>query len=210
MAAAAGVPAPIKVQPPRDAMLRTRSPLKAQPRLVLAGMFSVAAALSAAGCATNPKVAPPDVPANLRPPAGQVPFLEALATGVQIYECKARPDQASVYEWTFRAPEAALADRSGRPLGKHYAGPTWESTDGSSVVGEVKARDPGPTPTAIPWLLLSAKASSGAGALAATASIQRVKTVGGLAPAEPCTAANAMQVARTPYTAIYYFYRAAP
>src|SRR5437016_7647191 len=30
--------------------------------------------------------------------------------------------------------------RSGRSLGKHYAGPTWESVDGSTVVGEAKAR----------------------------------------------------------------------
>lgn len=157
-----------------------------------------------------PATALPDVPATLRPPAGQVVYLEALATGVQIYECVSKPDAPSTYEWAFRAPEAALADRSGRSLGKHYAGPTWESVDGSTVVGEAKARDPGPKQSAIPWLLLGAKASSGGGTFGQAKSIQRVQTVGGVAPAEPCSAANARQVARVPYTATYYFYRAVP
>jgi hypothetical protein len=169
-----------------------------------------ASILAGSGCATGPGIAAPDVPASLRPPAGQVVYLEALASGVQIYECLPRPAEPSTYEWAFRAPEAALADRSGRSLGKHYAGPTWESLDGSKVAGEVKARDPGPNQSAIPWLLLGAKASSGGGTFGQAKSIQRVQTVGGVAPAEPCSAANARQVARVPYTATYYFYRAVP
>ena len=167
-----------------------------------------AAAFAIAGCAAVQPPKPPEVPAVLRPPAGQALFLEALATGVQIYECAPRSD--SGYQWAFKAPEAALADRSGRSLGKHYAGPTWESDDGSTVVGEVKASDPGPNPSAIPWLLLSAKSNSGSGAFSVATSIQRVSTIGGVAPAEPCTAANVRQVARVPYTASYYFYRGAP
>src|SRR5882672_10712927 len=159
------------------------------------------------GCAT---VALPDIPASLRPPAGQSVFLEALASGVQIYECASKSDEPSTYEWVFRAPEAALVDRSGRSLGKHYAGPTWESVDASTVVGEVRARDPGPSPSAIPWLLLGAKSTTGAGTFAQAKSIQRVQTVGGVAPSEPCNAANVKQVARVPYTATYYFYRAVP
>src|SRR6266542_862543 len=91
-----------------------------------------------AGCATAQPLPPPEVPAALRPPAGQSLYLEALATGVQIYECSQKPDSA--YEWAFKAPEASLADRSGHSLGKHYAGPTWESSDGSTVVGEIQAR----------------------------------------------------------------------
>ena len=165
--------------------------------------------LVASGCATGPVLAPPDVPAPLRAPAGQSVFLEALATGVQIYECASKPDQPSTFEWTFRAPEAALVDRSGRSIGKHYAGPTCESLDASTAVGELKARDPGPSPSAIPWLLLAAKSTTGAGVFSQTKSIQRVQTVGGIAPIEPCSAANAKQVARVPYTATYYFYRSA-
>jgi len=156
-----------------------------------------------AACATAPQ--PPQVPPALQVPAGQVLHLKALARGVQIYECQAKAD-GSGRAWVFKAPEAMLADRAGQPLGKHYAGPTWEGLDGSTVVGEVKARDPGPDATAIPWLLLAAKSNGGSGVFATTRSIQRVATVGGIAPAaELCTAAG--QVLRVPYTATYDFYR---
>ena len=163
------------------------------------------ATLLMAACAANTAIVAPDVPAALRPPAGQTLHLEALATGVQIYECSRKGDAG--FEWAFKAPEAALADRSGKSLGKHYAGPTWESNDGSTVVGGVAARDPGPLPSAIPWLLLSAKSNTGTGTFSATKSIQRVATTGGIAPASPCTAANLGEPARVPYTATYYFYR---
>lgn len=165
--------------------------------------------LTVSGCATGPTISPPQVPADLRPPSGEVLFLEASAAGVQIYECVLKPGQAATYEWIFRGPQAALVDSSGRSLGKHYAGPTWESNDGSSVVGEVKARDSGPSANAIPWLLLTAKATAGSGAFSPTTSIQRLRTVGGITPSEACSAANAAQIARVPYTATYYFYRAA-
>ncbi len=172
------------------------------PRLAV---MTIPAFAIAAGCATAQPLASPEVPAALRPPAGQTLYLEALATGVQIYECSQKTD--SSYEWAFKAPEASLADRSGHSLGKHYGGPTWESSDGSTVVGEVKAKDSGPRPSAIPWLLLAAKANNGSGTFAAAKSIQRAATAGGLAPAEACTGANLKQVARVPYTATYYFYR---
>src|SRR6185369_7855855 len=126
---------------------------------------------------------PPNVPPALRPPAGQTLFLEALATGVQIYECAPKADAPATFEWAFRAPEASLADRNGHSIGRHYAGPTWESAaDGSSAVGVVRARDPGPDASAIPWLLLGAKSTDGDGMFVQTKSIQRVHTVGGIAP----------------------------
>jgi FtsP/CotA-like multicopper oxidase with cupredoxin domain len=166
---------------------------------------------SLGGCGTPaaPVSPPADIPSALRAPADQVAYLEALAAGVQVYECAPKANDAAAFEWVFRAPEAGLVDRSGRALGKHYAGPTWESTDGSTVVGEVKARDPGPSPSAIPWLLLGAKSVTGPGVFGATTSIQRVQTAGGIAPKEPCAASNAKQVVRVPYTATYVFYRAA-
>jgi hypothetical protein len=145
-------------------------------RFTFAGPLASAPMLIAAllaGCASAPSTAPtppapPEVPAALRPAAGETLFLEALATGVQIYECTTKPDDAATYVWIFRSPEASLADAAGKRLGKHYAGPTWESLDGSTVVGEVKARDPGPDPQAIPWLLLTAKLTTGTGVFAQT------------------------------------------
>jgi len=158
-----------------------------------------------AGCATSQPMAQPEAPSALQPPVSQSLYIEALATGVQIYECSQKAD--STYEWVFRAPEASLVSRLGQPLGRHYAGPTWESTDGSTVVGEVKAKDPGPKTSAIPWLLLTAKANTGSGTFGATKSVQRLATVGGLPPTEPCTSSSLKQIARVPYTATYYFYR---
>jgi hypothetical protein len=165
------------------------------------------AVLIATGCVNVQVVVPPEVPGPLRPPVGQSVFLETFASGAQIYECTAKPGPPPTFEWTFRAPEASLVDRRGHSVGKHYAGPTWESVDGSTVVGEVKSRDSGPDQSAIPWLLLTAKSTSGAGAFSQTKSIQRVQTSGGIAPSRPCTSANGREVARVPYTATYYFYR---
>jgi hypothetical protein len=74
------------------------------------------------------------------------------------------------------------------------------------VVGEVKARDNGPDPNAIPWLLLSAKSTSGTGVFSHVKSIQRIHTVGGRAPTEACSQAQAGKVTRVDYKAAYNFY----
>jgi len=166
----------------------------------------MATLVALAGCAWC-RVRPPDVPAALQAPSGQVPFLEARASGVQIYQCVPRPDAPGMFGWSLLAPEATLMNRHGHPIGRHFAGPSWELRDGSGVVGELVARDPGPDPAAIPWLLLRAKSVSGSGALSRTESIQRVRTVGGVAPGPACTEAQQHAQVRVPYTASYIFYR---
>jgi hypothetical protein len=155
--------------------------------------------LSAAATSQNSSGSP--VPEALRAPADEVLKLKVLGRGVQIYQCQ---DGA----WKFQAPEASLSDDSGRVVGKHYAGPTWESVDGSTVVAEVKAHDDGPDATAIPWLLLHAKSATGTGVFANVQSIQRLQTKGGKAPSKVCDASSANQIERVPYSANYYFYAA--
>jgi len=174
------------------------------------GTVSVLAVL--AGVAAYAIGTVPAIPDNLRVPATQTLSLAAHAVGVQIYDCKPSRDDPARYEWVFRAPEADLFDAAGNRIGKHYAGPTWESNDGSKVVGEVKAKDDGPDASAIPWLLLSAKSASGDGILGHTASVQRVLTVGGQPPSSGCGPAQASRAreARVPYSAMYYFFVAAP
>jgi hypothetical protein len=159
--------------------------------------------LALCGCATS-------MPDAILAPAGQVRTLESQATGVQIYGCSASKDNPARFEWAFKAPEAELFDNAGKKIGKHYGGPTWEGNDGSKVVGEVKGRDNGPDANAIPWLLLAAKSNSGTGIFGQTQSIQRVNTVGGKAPADGCSQAQAGQEARVPYKATYLFFGAAP
>ena len=176
--------------------------------ITVMGSASLVALL--AGCATSTIGTAPTVPDSLRVPATQTLSLEAHATGVQIYDCKPGKDDPARFEWVFRAPEADLFDAAGKKIGKHYAGPTWESNDGSKVVGEVKARDDGPDVNAIPWLLLSAKSTSGVGVLGQTVSVQRLQTIGGKAPAGGCSQTQAGTEVRVPYSSAYYFYVARP
>jgi len=175
-------------------------------RPCLFGLTSIAALSVLSACTTVAPVVPlVSVPDTLKAPSDQAFAFDTSATGVQIYACKANKD-TSKFEWTFIAPEAELFDVKGAKVGKHYAGPSWESNDGSKVVGELVARADSPDANAIPWLLLKAKSNSGAGVFAQVKSIQRVATAAGKAPSTGCDAENAGKVARVDYQARYYFF----
>ena len=166
-------------------------------------------ALVATGCGgLQPPMSVAKVPDRLKPGANETLAMIVPAKGVQIYECRARKDQAGAYEWAFVAPEADLFDARGGRIGRHYAGPHWESTDGSKVLGTVKERADAPVADAIPWLLLAAKSVGPAGAFSKVTSIQRVNTAGGAAPRAGCSQAAAGTLARINYTADYYFFTA--
>lgn len=155
-------------------------------------------------CASAPATAPQaPLPDNLKASATEATTGTLAARGVQIYECRAKKDNASVAEWAFVAPEADLFDAAGRKVGTHYAGPHWESHDGSKIVGAVKSRADAPQAGAIPWLLLTTKAVGPSGLLAKVSSIQRINTTGGLAPADGCSMASLGAKSRVAYTADY-------
>jgi Protein of unknown function (DUF3455) len=158
------------------------------------------------GCAATAIERKAMIPDKLKAPDSQTLSLEARATGVQIYECNSSASAPGGFEWVLKGPEADLFDASGKKIGKHYAGPTWESNDGSKVVGALAARDDGPDANAIPWLLLNAKSTSGTGVFGPTLTVQRVHTVGGKAPVDGCGQAQAGKVVRVPYQSTYYFY----
>ena len=149
-----------------------------------------------------------NVPDKLKPAMTESLSMIVRAKGVQIYECRAKKDQAGAYEWAFVAPEADLFDARGNKTGRHYAGPHWESNDGSKILGTVKERAEAPTGDAIPWLLLTAKSVGPDGSFSKVTSIQRVNTAGGVAPAAGCSQAVAGTPARVNYTADYYFFTA--
>jgi hypothetical protein len=156
-------------------------------------------------CGTmNANMHPVAVPQILAPTANEKYAFVLPAKGVQIYECRIAAEGKAA--WAFVAPEAELFDTSGKLVGKHYGGPTWESNDGSKTVGTVKQRTDAKTANDIPWLLLAAKSAGTNGAMAGVTSIQRVNTVSGVAPADGCTAGKAGTVARVPYTADYYYF----
>ena len=160
-----------------------------------------------AACASpQPPTSTVKVPDKLKPGANESVAMIVPAKGVQIYECRAKKDQLGGYEWAFVAPEADLFDARGNRIGRHYAGPHWESTDGSKILGTLKERADAPVADAIPWLLLAAKSVGPDGSFSRVTSIQRVNTVGGVAPTGGCSQATAGTPARINYTADYYFF----
>jgi hypothetical protein len=170
-------------------------------------------ALALSGCARHGRhqqqpdmLELPNAPAALRVQPGQVLTLVAKGSGVQIYECGVDKSDTSRYQWNFKSPEAELLNSHGKSIGKHYGGPTWESNDGSKVVGRVVASEKDSGDHAIPWLLLNATANSGPGVFAKTTSIQRLFTVNGKAPDDGCDQMHLGKELRVPYTAQYYFY----
>lgn len=146
---------------------------------------------------------PPELPpmcGALQVPPGYKMAFQAYAIGVQIYRWNGT-------RWDFVAPSAKLfADPDYRAfVGDHFAGPTWQSDSGGTVVA---ARVDGCTPeaAAIPWLLLKSVSNGGIGVFGKTTFIQRVNTVGGVEPAVPGTSVGTYQ--KVPYIAEYYFYQA--
>jgi hypothetical protein len=170
-------------------------------RPFLLGLLALLSATLVAGAAVPAGAGskPPAVPPEIQVPAGQKVVLDVVGKGVQIYDCN-----PAMLAWTFREPAAVLSDHRRRPVGVHFVGPTFESFDGSAVVG-ARPKSVQPDPTAIPWLLLEADANRGDGVLSRVDYVQRLETRGGLAPAGACDPAKDATVA-VPYRARYVFY----
>jgi hypothetical protein len=159
------------------------------------------------GLASAATITPPSVPERIQVPAGNVPYLVGHASGTQNYTCQL---STNGYAWTLVAPSATLVDNKGKQIMTHYAGPTWQAKDGSTVVA---ARVDGVTvsPTAIPWLLLRATSTTqgpDGDLLTNTTYIHRVNTTGGLPPTSVCDASSLGAARNVTYTADYYFYKA--
>ena len=146
----------------------------------------------------------PNVPDPIKSPADEELLLVAHASGVQIYVC--RSDAEGKPAWTLKAPDAQLFDQQGNAIGKHFAGPTWQHHDGSEITAKMAAKIDAPDSGAIPWLLLNVTGHSGSGVLSRVTSIQRINTVGGLAPASGCAESSREAEFKSSYTADYYFY----
>jgi FtsP/CotA-like multicopper oxidase with cupredoxin domain len=130
---------------------------------------------------------------------GESMVVTVHAEGAQVYECKAGGD--GKLAWAFREPIATLL-LDGKTVGRHYAGPTWEYTDGSAVTAKVSANAPAKNATDIPWLKLTATEHRGSGMLSGVSTVQRINTKGGASPGA-CSAAGTFQ--SVPYSADYVF-----
>ena len=143
------------------------------------------------------------IPPQLQPPSNEQLLLQVHAKGDQIYACK---NDAAQFTWTLKAPDAQLFDKDGKPFGKHFAGPSWEATDGSRVTGKAVANVPSPDPNSIPWLLVKVVSHDGAGVLSPVTSIQRLNTKNGKAPGSGCDGSHLGEELRVAYSADYLFY----
>src|SRR6202022_81063 len=127
------------------------------------------------GAIVSARAAETPNPAAIAAP-GETLVLAMHAEGAQVYECKAGADGKP--SWAFREPVATLL-ADGQTVGRHYAGPNWEHSDGSAVVGKVAGSAPGATPNDIPWLKLDVISRRGSGILTGVTTVQRINTRGG-------------------------------
>jgi hypothetical protein len=168
----------------------------------------------------------PAVPDAIKVPVGNEPYQIGHAVGTQNYICL--PTDTGVAYKLF-TPQATLFDDSGKQFVTHFFSPnpaengtiraTWEdSKDSSMIWGEVKPGNSSTdanyvAPGAIAWLLVTQVGTQagpdGGDTLMKTTFIQRVNTIGGIAPADCNTTANVGKQAFVPYTTDYIFYRAA-
>jgi hypothetical protein len=175
-------------------VLQTQMTGSSPPSAAKAGALLLALLLTAASSA---RAGEPTVPAALDVPAGNVLELRYHGEGVQIYTWS-----ATGATWGTSTPHAVLF-QGGNVVAIHYAGPTWQSTDGSKIAG-TKLAAATVDADAIPWLLLKAT-TTGPGVFADVTYVQRIDTKGGLAPTAP-GATDGQQVL-VPYSADYLFYQ---
>src|SRR5512135_2224841 len=208
--------------------LRVRSLLGAT--LVLACAFGTVAYATA-------QITPPPTPSDITPPVGNTAFAVGHAFGTQGYICL--PTSTGGTSWTILSarPEATLFTKifgqdvqiithflSPDNSADHVARATWQSSFDSSKVWAAKVKgitagtDPSSCPNtgAIDCLLLEEKGTqegpTGGKFLAKTTFVQRLNTRGGSAPADNAgclSSADVGQQLLVPYTADYFFYRAA-
>ena len=150
------------------------------------------------GSLTSAMSAETPLPGAIAAP-GETVVLSVHAEGAQVYECKAGTD--GKLGWLFREPIATLM-ADGKTVGRHYAGPNWESVDGSAVTGKAIGNAPGATANDIAWLKLEVIAHRGSGILSGVTTVQRINTEGGQLTGA-CDKLGATKSA--PYSADYVF-----
>jgi hypothetical protein len=198
-------------------------------RLFIASVIITVCVVPSATAQRQARISVPPVPGAIAVPAGSDPFLTGRAIGTQNYICQI--SGTSLF-WKFLGPQATLFIANGNevyqqiathflsvnPFESNAARPTWQSSfDTSSVWGFAVSSSTDPnyvSAGAIPWLLLQAVGTqlgpTGGSTLAQTTFVQRINTAGGMAPSTGCSVTgNVGNVVFVPYTADYYFFRAA-
>ena len=166
--------------------------------------------------ATAEHVRPPPVPVALQVPAGNKAFRAGAAVGTQDYICLPSG-------WTFFGPQATLFNEHEEQIITHFLSPnlvengtprvTWQDSRDTSKIWGLAVASVTVQPDAIPWLLVKVVGAedgpTGGDELAETTFVQRLNTVGGVAPSTGCTTSQQVgSRALVPYTADYFFYTA--
>jgi Protein of unknown function (DUF3455) len=157
-----------------------------------------------------PSVCTGTIPQILNVPEGNKLALQTFARGFQIYEVKRSATDPTIFSWVNIAPLATLylhPDFTNEVI-HHFAGPTWEfikGTEKGEKVVATKVQGITPDATAIQWLTLKTVDSLSTPGNKVTF-VQRICTVGGLAPATGADEAHLGQLDSIPYTASYLFY----
>ncbi len=168
-------------------------------------------------------VTPPPVPTAVQVPGGNNAFLEGHAVGTQNYICL---PSATGFAWTLFGPQATLFNAEKKQIITHFLSPnpfetgapraTWQHSRDTSAVWAVMtgfSSDPQfVAPGAIPWFLLQVVGAQDGPTegdkLTETTFIQRLNTVGGIAPATGCVMSTDVgKKVLVPYAADYFFYR---
>ena len=140
----------------------------------------------------------PTVPDALAVKKGTV-VMRVSARGTQVYECARTPK--GQFAWSFREPKADLV-MDGKPVGRHFSGPTWEFTDGTRVVARVSAHVSAKDANDIPLLKLDVTQKVKKGPAAGTKYVLRLDTKGGTLSGA-CTTDK--ETRAVPYQAVYVF-----
>ena len=133
--------------------------------------------------------------------------MKTNAIGELIYECRAKANTMNEFEWAFVSPKAMPYDMNKTVVGKYYVGPTWELNDGSKITGKQMAIAPGMAGP-IPLQIVKAGNPTGMGFFKDVTHIQRLNTMGGVAPTESCTSIDVGTKKIVPYKADYVFFKA--
>ncbi|RKD68008.1 uncharacterized protein DUF3455 [Rhizobium sp. WW_1] len=167
-------------------------------RLMPLALYLVIGSIALLTLAAAVKAAEAPVPDAIAAKGAKI-VRQVHAEGLQIYECKA--DTAGKITWQFREPLATLMSE-GKTVGRHFAGPSWEFTDRSEIMGKVAAQAPGASAKDIPLLRLDVVKHEGKGDLSKVDTIQRLNTRGG-AFSGVCDKAGDLHL--EPYSADYVF-----
>ena len=189
-------------------------------------------AASASAQTSTAGITPPPVPTDVQVEEGNVVFFVGHGVGTQNYSClpcdPSKPGCANGVAFALFTPQATLFNDEVEQVTTHFFSPnpfengviraTWQhSRDTSTVWGKVVGSSTDSNfvkPGAIAWLLVNVKdvgvlaGPTGGDKLTKTTFIQRLNTVGGVAPSSGCSSQADIGSQRfVPYKADYFFYK---